>query len=782
MSSSDGSLSQHDVNFANTPTHSAPLPSAILPPETSVPPGTLPSVKAVTATGATPHKPSSDNGSEAMYKLVSDIRAQVTLELADAWVEEESSLPFQSHLMATFEREYPNLDVDGWLQTYAGYDNTNKRWKNIPVDPKKEEVLYDPIVTIMQAILRDFGLKEQTENEEVIKRRQVMKTHRLLMPHNVSDAANKALKSEPDISIFGTGPAATKDSKLLSRPSYTQTASLWEVKLEETFGSEEKGQIATYAREALIQQPNRRFVYVPILTGKVIRTVQFDRSGCYYSRRIDYHAEAAFFVKLVILLSSFNEDLLGFDTSIYWERGRRFMRMTPAELYNQTTESWEPNTEEYVFALEDQPMFSRRTIRSRGTVCWIATHDGNQYVVKDYWRADGRAYESRFLKELVGIKGVGQMFTYNDDQESIKAKRGFDVEELMTSDDTRAPVLDRWFTRLVLPKYGDTLEKATSPRQLLYAIQDIVKGHCGGLMERGILHRDISFSNLLLSSYDSKAVIIDWDLSKKMVDLVAQQGTDGDSRTGTRAYQSVKVLNGSPLLGHHDNMDDLESIFYVLYYILYGHDLQGNPLPLSQSVPLTEWNSLNPATTLSNLKSQFIRTPTSAPLTRFPDHDDILADLMEKLQGFFTQRLDTVANAVRLRGTVPFPGYAEDAAKSYYEQFLDVISTAIKALPDVYSEPVAQAPPVPPSPSGSVKRGRTGDEPTPLAKRHAPAQLPRGTASSTEGSRPVRVAEKSYKEASDSEEERSSSPSPSDRKGKGKGKQSDNGAWTPRRR
>ncbi|KAJ7273162.1 hypothetical protein C8J57DRAFT_1063731, partial [Mycena rebaudengoi] len=498
--------------------------------------------------------------------------AQVTLELDGAWVEEEASLPFQNHLNTIFEREYSGVDVEHWLQNYAGYDNTTKRWKDIPVDAKKEEVLYDPTVAVMEAVLRYFSQEKHEENDQVVKRRRVLKTHRLLMPHNTDDDADKALKSEPDISIFGTGPAATKDSEFSPHPSYAQTASLWEVKVDETFGGVEKGQIAVYARECFIQQPNRRFVYVPIMTAKVLRVVQFDRAGSYYSRRINYHTNAVFFVKLILLLSSFNEDLLGFDTSIYWQNGQRFMKMTPAELYNSDTASWEPNTEEYIFVLEDQPMFSRHMIRSRGTVCWIATHGGKQYVIKDYWRADGRAYESCFLKELVGIKGCLHTMTTG-------TERGFKIADVMMSDDAGTHVLDRWLTRLVLSKYGDTLEKATSPRQLLCAIRDIIKaGHYGGLVEKGILHRDISFSNLLLSPYDLSAVcavIIDWDLAKKMADLMAKQGTEGDSRTGTRAYQSAKVLNGSPLLSHHDNMDDLESIFYVLYYVIYGHDLQG---------------------------------------------------------------------------------------------------------------------------------------------------------------------------------------------------------------
>ncbi|KAJ7220158.1 hypothetical protein GGX14DRAFT_515551, partial [Mycena pura] len=323
-----------------------------------------------------------------------------------------------------------------------------------------------------------------------------------------------------------------------------------------------------YSRETFIQQPNRKFVYATMLTARDIRVLRFDRAGCYYSQKIDYHANAVFFVKLVLLLSSFDEAVLGFDTSMYWENGRRKMKITPPEIFNKTTK-------ELVFELEDKPLFSRRTIRSRGTVCWVGTYNDEQYIVKDYWRADGRLCESEFLRGLVNIKGVGQMLTYVDDRDSIKLGRGL---ESMISD-SGAPVADRSFMRVVVQKYGETLEKATSAHHLLCAVRDIVEGHRDSLLKVDTLHRDLSFNNLLLTlpADDACGVIIDWDMATGMTDLVREQGrgTDGDLRTGTMPYQSVKMLHGDPRLSHHDHMDDLESIFYVLCYVLFSHDTSG---------------------------------------------------------------------------------------------------------------------------------------------------------------------------------------------------------------
>ncbi|KAJ7183206.1 hypothetical protein C8R46DRAFT_884433, partial [Mycena filopes] len=561
-------------------------------PSESDPPRTPPRNTRAVITGATPHRKSSHD-SEAAFRLIREVKAAVNVELTDAWVEEGVSLPFKAHLEATADKEYPDLDRQAaeWLQTYAGYDSATQQWSKIPVKTTKEKDLYDPIAKIMADILKHFGNQKQSQGGHVIKRRKVKKTDRIVMSHNPDDAAPEtALKTEPDISLLGTGPAATKETDFLEEPSYSQAASLWEVKVARQFGRAERDQVAVYAREVFIQQSNRRHVFIPFMTAKEIRVLRFDRAGCYYSKRINFHTDALFFVKLVVLLSSFNEELLGFDTSIYWKDGQRFMKMTPPELFNGATGCWEVNTKELVFALADEPVFSRRTIRSRGTVCWSAEYEGRQYIVKDYWRAHGRARESEFLKDLADVDGVGQMFTFADDRESIKAQRGFEDGATMVSDSGSRPVLDRWFMRLVLLKYGGTLETASSPRQLLCAVRDIVKGHSHSLVRKGILHRDISFSNLLLSPYPgSCGVVIDWDLAKRMEELTRGHITEGDSRTGTRAYQSVKVLNGSSRLGHHDNMDDIESVLYVLNFVLYGHDTAGNRLGDEALGLIFEW-------------------------------------------------------------------------------------------------------------------------------------------------------------------------------------------------
>ncbi|KAJ7075159.1 hypothetical protein B0H15DRAFT_806386 [Mycena belliarum] len=665
-----------------------------------------------------------DESDDDYFETIRYCYAAMNAELAGAWVVEAdlNPGPFQEHLVQIIEREHENLDsrVEGWLKAYGGYNHETQTWTEIKKGHK------DPIVNLMTDILDAFRQLEEMVGDAIIKKRQVVKTtHTAVASTDKDDTPEIPPKSAPDIAIFGTGPSATDGSDFPECPSYSEAASLWEVRAKARFTIIDHALVACYAREVFIHQPNRRFVYVSLMTGQVIRILRFDRAGCYHSQPIDFHKNAKFFVKLVILLGSLNEDLLGFDTSITWLGGQRVLKMRPPELFNPTTGAWEANTEDLAFTLAPQPVFARRTIRSRGTVCWDAEYKGQYYIIKDYWRADGRAYESAFLKKLAGIKGIGQMFAFDDDRETIKAGRGFEMGTEMLSSPKNICVLDRSFMRLVLRKYGDTLEKAPSARELLCAVHDIVAGHREALMEKDILHRDISFSNIRLSPYEpERGVVIDWDLAKEMSALLAGEVTDSDSRTGTRAYQSVKVLDGSPGLGHHDNMDDLESIFYVLCQVLYGFDAHGNLNP--ELGFLARW--FDPATSpaaLSENKTYFLQNGSRQTVTRYLGAEKkIMSKLVQDFSLCFKSRVNAVLATTHPDEPQSFPAYRKEAADDQYKTFLGILNPVIEQLPLISSVPVSAEPatipfPVllpgstPPSPTGSAgssKRRRIADD------------------------------------------------------------------------
>ncbi|KAJ7509679.1 hypothetical protein B0H11DRAFT_1702666 [Mycena galericulata] len=566
----------------------------------------------------TPQRVSSHD-SEGSYKKIKHIQEAVHQELADAWVAgDDGETPlFQESLKRKIDEAYPDLETKAqdWVHEYAGYDEETGSWANIPRDPQRERDLYTPINNLLRDIVKEFGNDVQPEQDrkpgQILKKREVKLTWNKPFAHNIEDAVDDqtTLKSCPDICIMGVGPAATREAEILKSPSYTQVETPVEIKKKDGLTELVKDQVSVYAREVFIKQPNRLFVYAPVMTGETIRVIQFDRSGAQYSEPIDYHDDPIFFIKLVVLFSSLDEKLVGYDTSIYWENGKRMLAM-----------DGEPTA-------DAEPLFARRTIRSRGTVCWRVKCEGREFLIKDYWGVDTRTRESEFLKEVAGTKGVGQMHAFTNDRESTCHLRGFEPgSRMMSTTETFVP--NRSLSRLALEMYMDTLNTATSAHQLLSAVRDIVSGHRDALLSKGILHRDISFTNLLLSSRETDfGVLIDFDMAKKMEDLLANVGTEGDSRTGTRAYQSFKVLiDEYQKLGHHDHMDDLESIYYVLFHVCYGHDLTGAPLPVLPAEILDWFTTMSPLT-LGRAKKGFLLSSFYKPMTRFdgPQKDSAAA-------------------------------------------------------------------------------------------------------------------------------------------------------------
>jgi serine/threonine protein kinase len=135
----------------------------------------------------------------------------------------------------------------------------------------------------------------------------------------------------------------------------------------------------------------------------------------------------------------------------------------------------------------------------------------------------------------------------------------------------------------VLRDYGKPIYKASSRTALLSALKDCIEGH-ESLHKAGYLHRDISVNNLMINEDDDNpswpAFLIDLDLGIKE----ARAGASGaKGKTGTRAFMAIGALLGE----HHSFMHDLESFFWVLFWICIHY---GGP---GKDIGPTEFESWN---------------------------------------------------------------------------------------------------------------------------------------------------------------------------------------------
>jgi serine/threonine protein kinase len=117
--------------------------------------------------------------------------------------------------------------------------------------------------------------------------------------------------------------------------------------------------------------------------------------------------------------------------------------------------------------------------------------------------------------------------------------------------------------RVILRDYGTPIYKASSRTSLLAAFDGCIEGH-ESLHKAGILHRDISINNLLINEDVNNPswpfLLIDLDLAIKE----ERKGASGaKGKTGTRAFMAIGALLGE----QHSFMHDLESFFWVLFWI-----------------------------------------------------------------------------------------------------------------------------------------------------------------------------------------------------------------------
>jgi hypothetical protein len=120
---------------------------------------------------------------------------------------------------------------------------------------------------------------------------------------------------------------------------------------------------------------------------------------------------------------------------------------------------------------------------------------------------------------------------------------------------------------------------------------DSTIGHQNLLQEKKILHRDISTGNVLITEDENEGFLIDLDHAIR-VDRERPSGAKG--RTGTRAFMSIGLLlqwdKESKL--PHSFMDDLESMFWLLFWICVHYS--GPRGSHVGSTEYEEWNFLSP--------------------------------------------------------------------------------------------------------------------------------------------------------------------------------------------
>ncbi|KAF7300648.1 hypothetical protein HMN09_00950300 [Mycena chlorophos] len=642
--------------------------------------------------------------SDTPFFEIPELKQALSRELHNAWVFEETppipDIPFYQRVVDDAQKADPTFRqrVKAWVDGYGGFKTTGTtgRWTAVPKNPELEKELYQPLTDIIDSIIVGLGNAQEPNppTHGPVKTRRVVLTAKLAMeqagPEDPEDTGvARPLKSCPDISVFGSGPCSASERKGPAKPSYPDTCASFEIKLDDKLTPRVQAQLSVYAYETLIQQPNRNFVRIPLITAETFRLVHFDRGGVHAAAPFNYHTNPVLFAQLIFLLTSLNEEQVGYDTSIRWEDGSRCIIVNASSQWSELDGAW--HMQPRVLRLRvvgdpTRPVFSRPTIRSRGTKCWVVRDGDQEFYVKDYWMSRQQSPESKFLADIRGIFGVAEMHAWQDNIATVYGQRLHESDKLeatFSDDPSKKDVVDdRVLMRLVLKRYAGTLNEAATAVHLLSAVRDIVVGHQRVFEEKQIIHGDISASNILLTSdlVDSvanvqtpvtgfqgsaalanitpvddaqaslprappetlaRAALIDFDMARRISD----GGSTNVNRMGTMLFRSIKVLSDTRLLAIHDVLDDLESVAYVICFVSSCYDASGS-LHRSLPSPFKQWIRAD-SSVLATLKSNFL-AKAHLVTTRFSTsfECEVVEQLILDLGRFFHPHVDRVSDVL----------------------------------------------------------------------------------------------------------------------------------------
>ncbi|KAJ6631004.1 hypothetical protein B0H10DRAFT_702932 [Mycena sp. CBHHK59/15] len=317
--------------------------------------------------------------------------------------------------------------------------------------------------------------------------------------------------------------------------------------------------------DVFVCQDNRRFQIgftIDPPHGQ-FRLVLLDHSGVVISHAFEIDHRPDLLVRSLsgLMLSSLST--IGFDPTISTLKGGRRQIKVGGDLY------------EIVKRLAITP-----DIRGKATVCWHARRNGLDFVIKDNWNDPSATLTEAMILDIAkDIPGITKLIAL----ETIIIDGEMDSTARLRSVVPDA-VETRLHQRMVLTPFAQKIQSFKSRKELVSVFIDAIEAH-RRLVEKNILHCDISINNIMISEAQEvryadasvvehnpgrrrkiqprlrKGILIDVDNSSFLdhlsivVDIV-----------GTFVFMSSAILlHGSS--SEHKPSDDLESFFWVLVYI-----------------------------------------------------------------------------------------------------------------------------------------------------------------------------------------------------------------------
>lgn len=315
-----------------------------------------------------------------------------------------------------------------------------------------------------------------------------------------------------------------------------------------------------YAREIFQHQPARLFLHCFHVFGDEVEPWLFDRTGAYSCKRFKVNGpEAQAMIDRYLTMDS---EQLGLN--MCFVRGLRSEYVLFGE--NENTQ--------HVQIIGSPLKQPKAVVDTKTPLCYpvvVGSHQDGQYgVVKLKWGPMATRYEEHLMRLAARnkVEGVTNLYFRDTQANMEKLHSGLAIVSAPCRwDSTQKPRGQTIYLRLhvmVLGPLGRPLDKYVYEDEVLLAMRDAIKAHQMLYFKSGILHRDISSGNIVISNHTDPfsgekrfGTLIDFDHAIEIGNMQPYGPV-----VGTPRYLAIGLLRGEAHTYHHD----LESFFYVFLW------------------------------------------------------------------------------------------------------------------------------------------------------------------------------------------------------------------------
>lgn len=339
------------------------------------------------------------------------------------------------------------------------------------------------------------------------------------------------------------------------------------------------------AWKVFMAQPSRLFLHCFYIYGDEIEPWLLDRTGLYSCQKFKISDE-----RIDVLIRSYtmmSEKELGINLCFDWSIDGDFA------LFGKDKDC-------LGLRISGAPIIKARTIVDTKTpLCFPASlglpNERKLMAIKMKWKSSKKRKEES-LMDLAAhrhVKGVTRLyFRYT---QATMAKLHCDLgiatapSRWRTVKGVRGATLDMELRAIAVGPLGRALGDYHTETEFFLALKDAINAHKSLYFQGGILHRDVSYGNIILTSGSGMDEDYDGIKYGALIDLdnaIEIQDIPETNRTGqvicTHMFAAIGVLEGDV----HTYRHDLESFFYIfLWQATIG---RGFPIPLRQKF-LSRW-------------------------------------------------------------------------------------------------------------------------------------------------------------------------------------------------